>query len=101
LAAMLAALLTDNGLAPLKIGLFAPPRAGGAAFVKVVTSIPFCAYRYGNDPVTDVPLALPDFPYVQVPLVAVGTPCSIAAECHHIQNYVAAVHSRAMAEAES
>lgn len=93
LAAMLAGLLIDDGLAPAKIGLFAPPRAGGALFVKIVTSVPFCAYRFGNDPVPEVPFTLlPNFPYAQVPLTQIGAPLPIAIHCHHIANYVVGVH---------
>lgn len=94
LAAMLAGLLIDDGLPPVKIGLFAPPRAGGALFVKIVTSIPCSAYRFGNDPVPEVPFTLPDFPYAQVPLIQVGQVFPDAIQCHHIANYVAGVHAR-------
>ena len=90
-AAMLCGLLIDDGLAPVKMGLFAPPRAGASLFVKVVTSIPFCAYRYGDDPVTEVPFTLADFPYAQVPLTAIGSPMIPPVLCHRITNYVAAV----------
>ena len=90
-AAMLCGLLIDDGYAPVKMGLFAPPRAGGALFVKVITSIPFCAYRYGDDPVTEVPFTLADFPYAQVPLTAIGSPMIPPVPCHRITNYVAAL----------
>lgn len=108
LALEISGMLIDDNLAPLKVGAFAPPRVGGATFVKIATSIPFCAYRFGNDPVPEVPLSLPDFPYVQVPLTQVGepgenhAPPSIMSRLlsvsknfadHHISNYVAAVPS--------
>ena len=102
LAAMLCGLLIDDGLAPIKMGLFAPPRAGGPLFVRVVTSIPFCAYKFGDDPVPEVPpTLLPDFPYAQVPLTKVGDPSPNAIDCHHIGHYVAAVHSLTASKAES
>lgn len=92
LAAIIGGLLIDDGLAPVKIGLFAPPRAGGAAFVEIVTSVPFCAYRFGNDPVTEVPFtAPPRFPYAQVPLIPIGRPMFPSEACHHIENYAAGV----------
>jgi Lipase (class 3) len=95
LAAMICGLLLDDGYPVVKMGLFAPPRAGGALFVKIVTSVPFCAYRFGDDPVTEVPFTLPDFPYAQVPLTAIGRPMIPAIECHHIANYVAGVQATA------
>ena len=69
LALMLGALLIDDGMAPVKIGAFAPPKCGGDQFVKVASSVPFCAYRFGLDPVPLVPMALPTFPYRQMQLV--------------------------------
>jgi hypothetical protein len=88
LALLIGALLIDEGRPPVKIGAFAPPRVGGDRFVSVATSVPFCAYRFGDDPVTDVPLTLQDFPYRQVPLTTAGKPKWIAIDCHHIANYV-------------
>lgn len=94
LAAMLAGLLIDDGLAPVKVGLFAPPRAGGDLFVRIVTSIPFSAFKFGDDPVTEVPFTLPDFPFAQVPLTKIGQALPDAIDCHHVANYVAGVHAR-------
>lgn len=96
LALLIGALLSqdelgDRGLAPVKIGAFAPPRVGGDAFVKTINAIPFCAYRFGNDPVPEVPITIPDFPYRQVALTQVGAPMLDPFKCHDIQNYVAAV----------
>ena len=93
LALLIGALLIEDGYPPIKIGAFAPPRIGGAKFVKVATSVPFCAYRFGNDPVPEIPLALPGFPYEQVPLNQVGTPMVDPFKCHAIENYVNAVHA--------
>ena len=101
LAAMLAGLMIDDGLAPVKVSLFAPPRVGNALFVKVLTSINYSAFRYGNDPVTEVPLTLADFPYAQVPLTIIGAPLPDPIKCHAIANYVTAVHSLATSAAES
>lgn len=97
-AARITAELVLDGTPPLKMGLFAPARAGGDKFVKVATSVPFCAYIFGNDPVPDVPFTvLPDFPYAQVPLTPIGAPrpSLLRFTCHHIQNYVSGVHQRA------
>ena len=99
LALLLGALLIDDGLPPIKIGAFAPPRVGGTRFVKIATSVPFCAYRFGNDPVPDVPFTLPGFPYAQVPLKQIGMPKIDPFECHHIANYVEGVHALSVAAA--
>jgi hypothetical protein len=90
-ALFIAGMLIDRGYPPVKIGAFAPPRVGGAKFVSIVTSVPFCAYRFGDDPVTEVPLTLLDFPYQQIPLTAIGRPMSPSVSCHHVGNYVTAV----------
>lgn len=97
LAAALSGLLIDNGLPPVKTGLFAPPRVGADPFVKIVTSAPFCAYKFGDDPVPEVPFTLmPDFPYAQVPLTKIGAALPNAIDCHHISNYVAGVTAAAL-----
>jgi hypothetical protein len=101
LALLLGAMLIVRGMPPVKIGAFAPPRVGGAKFVATATSVPFCAERYGLDPVPAVPLDLPIvFPYDQVPLRELQAPplprdASLAAlfDQHHITNYVAGVHA--------
>jgi hypothetical protein len=90
LALLLGGILINRGYPPVKIGAFAPPRVGGDRFVSIVTSIPLCACRVGDDPVTDFPLTLRDFPYRQVPLTVIGRTRWPAIECHHIANYVAA-----------
>ncbi len=81
-----------DGTPPLKCAAFAPPRVGGDKFVKIATSVPSSAYRFGNDPVPDVPLTLPGYPYMQVPLSEVGSPMPNPFDAHAIENYVAAVH---------
>lgn len=93
LALLIGATMISKGKPPVKIGAFAPPRVGDAKFVKVATSVPFCAYKYGNDPVPDVPWHIPFFfPYRQIPLTMVGAPKASSFKCHAIENYVAAVH---------
>jgi hypothetical protein len=91
LALHLGGMMIDDGHPPVKVGAFAPPRGGGARFVKIVTSVPFCAYRFGNDPVPTVPWTLPGFPYEQVPLTSIGKPMRVPFDAHPIDNYVAAV----------
>jgi hypothetical protein len=92
-----------RSLAPVKIGAFAPPRVGGAQFVKVIETIPLCAYRYSEDPVTEVPFSVPGWPYEQVPLTQLPGPAISPADfparvrCHNIENYVAGVRAAAAA----
>lgn len=95
-AGAIGALLILEGLKPVKIGMFAPPRVAGDKYVSVVSSVPNCAYRYADDPVPMVPFSLHDFPYRQVSLTQIGR--GLFARMildpfvyHHIQNYVADV----------
>jgi hypothetical protein len=92
LALLLGGMLIDDGVPPVKIGAFAPPRVGGSQFVKVVTSVPFCAYAFGDDPVPNIPFTIPpDFPYEQVPITDIGAPMPNRFDCHSIVNYVSGV----------
>jgi hypothetical protein len=96
LAAMLAALLIQQNIIPVKLALYAPPRVGAADFIALVTSalgvVP--AYKFGDDPVPEVPFTLePDFPYEQFSLTKIGAALPIAIECHKITNYVAGVQA--------
>lgn len=99
LALLIGALLSQDTfnnrtLAPVKIGAFAPPKVGGQKFIDAIMKIPFCAYRFGDDPVPEVPFTIPFLPYMQVPLTQVGAPMTDPLWCHHIRNYVEAVHGR-------
>lgn len=96
-AVLIGARLVNDGLPPVKIGAFAPPRVGGSLLVKTATSVPLCGYEFGNDPVPRVPfrimppLPLPQFPYVQVPTTNIGEPALDEFSCHNIANYVRGV----------
>lgn len=107
-ALMLGAMLTVAGQPPAKVGAFAPPRGGGAQFVRIATSGPFCAYQYGQDPVPDVPFTIePLFPYQQVPLTLLPAPrvdpfdLQARVAMHHIENYVAGVSTKDAAAASA
>jgi hypothetical protein len=83
-----------DGTPPIKVAAFAPPRVGGNKFVKVVTSIPFSAYKWGDDPVPEVPFTLPPmYDYRQVLLTKFGHFELKAFSCHNIRNYADAVHA--------
>lgn len=95
-AGAIGALLILEGIKPVKIGMFAPPRVAGDKYVSVVSSVPNCAYRYADDPVPMVPFSLRNFPYRQVSLTQIGRGL-FAREIldpfvyHHIENYTADV----------
>lgn len=95
LALLIGGLMIDDGHPPVKIGAFAPPRVGGVRFVEVVTSVPLCAYWFGNDPVPRAPLRIwPGYPYEQVPLISIGPPHDIfhmRASDHPVANYLAGI----------
>ena len=103
LALLIGALLADDMLPPVKVGAFAPPRVGGEIFVKAATARPFCAYRFGDDPVTEVPIWFPPrFAYKQVPLTQIGPQPllkypllgdirGLVRGFHHFPNYVSGV----------
>lgn len=92
ISAPLAALLIQAGIVPVKVALFAPPRAGAQDLVDLVrNACPTSAYKFGDDPVPEVPFTLPDFPYAQFPLIKIGKPLPIALDCHAIVNYVSGV----------
>ena len=92
LALLLAAMLIDRGVAPVKVAAFAPPRVGAAQFVQIVRMVPCNGYLFGNDLVPDIPFTImPAFPYEQIPLIMIGKPMADRFACHSIANYVAAV----------
>lgn len=72
---------------PLAIYAFAPPRVFVDQVPDWIVEITH-AFRFGNDPVPDVPSWFP-----HVPVLPVGKAKSIenARECHHIENYVSAL----------
>ena len=98
MALMVGSLLIQDGLPPVKIAAFAPPRGGGEQFVKVATSVPCSAYRFGNDPVPMIPMALPLFPWQQVPLIQIGQRMAWPFSAHAIDNYVAGVTAHEVAK---
>jgi pimeloyl-ACP methyl ester carboxylesterase len=61
----LAALFTIDGIIPAKVCCFGSPKVGYQKFAEVVAPIPsYTLYKNGPDYVTDVPLTLPNFPFV-------------------------------------
>lgn len=98
-ALLLAGLFADAGKIPRGVFAFAPPRVGYAKFLTALSGFSVRAWRYHNDPVPLVPFTLPDFPYVQVPLIGLGPAPSHDLEWrdHHMENYVNALTSQEQA----
>lgn len=96
LALIIGALLISDGLPVDQIVAFAPPRGGGADFVRILANTAIHAFRFGNDPVPEV------VPWLLQPreLLGVGTHRAGwegALSCHHMvgrdgaQGYLEAV----------
>ena len=99
LALLIGALAAEDDNPPVKIAAFAPPRVGGPDFTAAISAISTSAYRFGDDPVTEVPFTFPpDFDYRQVPLIMIGAPIEPATRCHAIENYLSGVHTRETAK---
>jgi uncharacterized membrane protein len=101
MALMIGAQLTADGTPPVKVAAFAPPLGGDDKFVSIATSVPFCAYRYRNDPVPKVPLRLPPvWPYRQVAVTQLGMSThEVDFGDHNINNYVREVKAFDAAQA--
>ncbi|MFZ0271014.1 MAG: hypothetical protein WAL34_04105 [Acidobacteriaceae bacterium] len=95
---LFAGLLARAGNNPSRIAVFGSPRPGCQQLRDILTPISKSSYRNGNDPVTDVPVFLPGFPYVE--------PCDFTQldvppathdllHDHHIEQYVAGVEALA------
>ena len=67
-ASILAGLCAVNGLRVDQLTLFAPPRPGYAQFRSIVQKHTgkVLAYRNGPDPVPEVPIPIPGFPWMQI-----------------------------------
>jgi len=65
-AAIYSGFLTHYNNSPSAVALFGCPRAGAQALASATKDIPISSYRNRQDPVTDTPLTLPNFPYVQI-----------------------------------
>lgn len=78
---------------PLSITLFGCPRPGSDDLRVALENIKINSYKNRQDPITDVPLSLPDLPYVHVrSFIAidgmVDTTLGVPWDDHHISNYV-------------
>ena len=88
LAILVGGIMTARGKPPVQIFAFEPPRVGTSKLVNIVQPLTQ-AWRYGDDPVTEVPLTTLLFPYEQVTLTRIGAPMQPPTACHAIANQVA------------
>lgn len=93
LARRIGAELVLRGRPALVVAAFAPPRVGGTDFERIACQVPNPAWRWGNDPVPEVPFTLPSpYHYEQVALTQTGKIDLIDPfACHDINNYVTVV----------
>ena len=83
---------------PVHIVLFGCPRPGGQQLVNCLQNIIVASYKNRHDPVTDVPLPLPDLDYTQVRDFThidgmVDTSLPPPFDDHHIVNYVKGIEN--------
>lgn len=80
-----------------KVVTFGSPRPGAQKLKDILANTPICSYKNGDDPVTDVPFNLPEFPYIHprelipVKVESVTPDPWFVLHNHHIQNYIAAL----------
>ncbi len=69
---------------------FGAPRVGMGKFVQRLSTVSIRQYRRGNDPVTEVPIAVWPFwfQHARAPLIGVGTPARVPISCHSANGYV-------------
>lgn len=87
---MATGLLVALGIIPVRVAFFAPPRVGFKKLHDLVDRVENnSAYRYGRDPVPEVPWrVLPFWLYLQRSLIRGGDPALPPWDDHHIANYV-------------
>lgn len=86
-----------SGLAINSVVTFGPPRPGDARLKHILAPVDIRAYKNGNDPVCDVPVMLPLFPYIAPRALlpvnvapAADDPWGLLAH-HHIELYIQAM----------
>ena len=87
---MVGALLADENHPPQRILTPGAPKVGFPAYASALGCVEMVQYRRGNDPVPEVPLALPGLPWMhaRLPLIEVGAPQDDPFSCHHCPGYV-------------
>lgn len=93
-AVLIAGLMAADAVPPELLVTFEAPRAGGHMLATLLAGVEVRQYRYGNDPVTEVPWVPGVYEHVREPLVAIGAAMVCAAECHFIARTVAWLEAR-------
>lgn len=91
---LFAGLLAKAGNNPSRITVFGSPRPGCDQLRSILSPISKSSYKNGNDPVTDVPVYLPIFPFVepcQFTQINVPPVTHDLLHDHHIEQYLAGV----------
>lgn len=90
-AIMATGLLVSLGIIPVRVAFFAPPRVGFKKLHDLVDRVENnSAWRYGRDPVPEVPWRVkPFWLYLQRDLISGGVAALPPWDDHHIANYVA------------
>src|SRR5262249_52940481 len=90
LAVGISAFLASRGKAPALLVTFGAPRFGMSKVPKLLAPVPVRQYRYGNDPVPDVPFfiwPLLRFSHARTPLIQIGKPNRDPLWCHQMSGY--------------
>ena len=88
-AILLSAIQTTLGHPPELIVTWEAPRAGGSMLRAVLQPIPVRQYRYGDDPVTELPWLPGIYEHVREPLIHIGHPMLDPISCHSIAGIIA------------
>ena len=90
LALMVGALMAAENHPPERIVTLGAPKVGFPAYASALGCVEVAQYRRGNDPVPEVPLALPGLPWVhaRLPLIEIGVPQDDPFSCHSVAGYV-------------
>jgi hypothetical protein len=88
-AVLLAAILVVWGTPPELLVTWEAPKAGGEKLRKLLARVPVRQYRYGNDPVTELPWLPGVYEHVRLPLISIGKASFNSISCHDIAGIIA------------
>lgn len=85
---LLAAMLTAQGTPPELLVTWESPRAGGETLKALLAPVEVRQYRYGNDPVTELPWLPGAYCHVREPLIQIGRPMFPSIQCHSMAGII-------------
>jgi hypothetical protein len=88
-AVLIAGLMVDDAQPPELLVTWEAPRAGGHMLRAMLAGVEVRQYKFGNDPVPDVPWAPLIYEHVREPLIVIGEPMGDPIACHSIARAVA------------